>query len=328
MSAYHVPVLVDAVVSLLTPTPPGVWVDGTMGGGGHTAALVEAARGERVVVGIDRDRDALAAAEARLGSDPLRSTPGGANVRFVHGAFSELGAHVDRAIGPDAKVAGILLDLGVSSHQLDVPARGFAWRHASAPLDMRMDVSSGKPTARELIATLEVPELARVLREFGEVRDAGRLADRMKAAEAAGQLSTAGELVRVVEGGTNPAARRLHVHPATLIFQALRIAVNDELGELERAIASAATRLVPGGRLVVISYHSLEDRRVKHAFVEGERGPARPAKLPPPSDWRPSWEVVTRHAIVPSEAEIAANPRARSAKLRAAARAGGVRGAA
>ena len=326
-SAYHVPVLVDAVVSLLTPTPPGVWVDGTMGGGGHTAALVEAAHGERVVVGIDRDRDALVAAEARFAADPLRSTAGGAGVRFVHGAFSDLAAHVDRAVGADAKVAGILLDLGVSSHQLDVPARGFAWRHAGAPLDMRMDVASGKPTAREMIASLDVPELARVLREFGEVRDAGRLADRMKAAEAAGQLTTAGELVRVVEG-TNPAARRLHVHPATLIFQALRIAVNDELGELERAIASAAARLVPGGRLVVISYHSLEDRRVKHAFVEGERGPARPAKLPPPSDWHPSWEVVTRHAIVPSEAEIAANPRARSAKLRAAAKAGVVRGAA
>lgn len=324
-ATYHVPVLVDAVVSLLAQTPAGAWVDGTLGGGGHTAALMAAAEGSRTIVGIDRDTDALAAAGARFAEDPLRST-----VTLVHGAFSDLATHVDRAIGPGTAVAGILLDLGVSSHQLDVPARGFAWRFGTAPLDMRMDVASGRMTARELIASLEVPELARVLREFGEVRDAGRIADRIKTAEAAGELTTAGALVRVIEAA-HPAVRKLHVHPATLIFQALRIAVNDELGELDRALEAAAKRLVPGGRLVVISYHSLEDRRVKHTFLEGERGPARPAKLPPPSDWRPTWEVVTRHAIVPDEAEIATNPRARSAKLRAAARpgaAGATRGAA
>ena len=206
--------------------------------------------------------------------------------------------------------------------QLDAAHRGFAIKHPESPLDMRMDPTRGTP-ARELIAALDVPGLARILRDYGEVRDAHRIADRIKAAAAHGKLETTGELARLVEREIS--GRKLAVHPATLVFQALRIAVNDELGALADALRTAPEVLVPGGRLLVMSYHSLEDRMVKHAFLEGERGPERPAKLPPPSDWRPTWKVLTRQAVTADDAEIAVNPRARSARLRAA---GNARGAA
>jgi 16S rRNA (cytosine1402-N4)-methyltransferase len=222
-------------------------------------------------------------------------------------------------------VAAILLDLGVSSRQLDAAHRGFAIKHPDAPLDMRMDPTRGVP-ALALVDSLELSELARILRDFGEVRDAHRIADRIKEAASAGRLATTGELARLVEREVS--GRKLAVHPATLVFQALRIAVNDELGALDAALASAPEVLAPDGRLVIMSYHSLEDRRVKHTFIEGERGPPRPARLPPPSDWRPTWKVLTRQAITADEGEVAQNPRARSARLRAAAYAGGERGAA
>ena len=167
---------------------------------------------------------------------------------------------------------------------------------------------------------VERGELARVLREYGEVPHAGTLAARLKEAQAQGQLASMGDLVRVVDT-MRSAFRNLKVHPATIVAQALRIAVNDELGALDEALAKAPDLLVPGGRLVVIGYHSLEDRRTKQAFHTGEHGPERPGKLPPPSDWRPTWQVLTRHPVTADEAEVAQNPRARSAKLRAAARA-------
>ena len=323
-TVYHVPVMASAVVRLMLGAPAGPLVDGTLGGGGHAAALVEAMREvgeEREVIGIDQDPEALAAATARF------ATLSHARFRAVHGNFR----HVARLV-PE-KAAAILLDLGVSSWQLDAAHRGFAIKHPDSPLDMRMDPTRGVP-AGELIASLDVPGLARVLRDFGEVKDAHRLADRIKEAQASGKLGTTGELARLVEreasGRGQPASRRpstsgrrLTVHPATLVFQALRIAVNDELGALDQVLAEAPEALLPGGRLLVMSYHSLEDRRVKHAFLEGENGPPRPAKLPPPSDWRPTWKVLTRQALTADDDEIAANPRARSARLRAAMYVGG-----
>ncbi len=308
---YHVPVMVDAVVRLMLGAPPGALVDGTLGGGGHCAALAEAiaASGqERTLIGIDRDPDALASARARLSEL-------GASFSALHGNFREL-----RQLLAGQKVAAILLDLGVSSWQLDAPHRGFAIKHPDAPLDMRMDTSRGL-SASELIESLDVPALARVLRDFGEVKDAHRIADRIKAASSAGQLTTTGALARLVEREVS--GRKLAVHPATLVFQALRIAVNDELGALDQALAAAPEVLVPAGRLLVMSYHSLEDRRVKQTFNIGERGPERPARLPPPSDWRPTWKVLTRQPLTADESEIALNPRARSARLRAAAYVGG-----
>ena len=310
--AYHVPVMAQAVVSLMLEAPAGALVDGTLGGGGHVAALVEAMRasGEmRPIIGIDQDPEALAAAGTRLA--------GLADFRPVHGNFRDLVQHLR-----EQSVAAIFLDLGVSRWQLDAAHRGFAIKHPESPLDMRMDPTRGTP-ARELIAALDVPGLARILRDYGEVRDAHRIADRIKAAAAHGKLETTGELARLVEREIS--GRKLAVHPATLVFQALRIAVNDELGALADALRTAPEVLVPGGRLLVMSYHSLEDRMVKHAFLEGERGPERPAKLPPPSDWRPTWKVLTRQAVTADDAEIAVNPRARSARLRAA---GNARGAA
>ncbi|MCC6620685.1 MAG: 16S rRNA (cytosine(1402)-N(4))-methyltransferase RsmH [Deltaproteobacteria bacterium] len=312
MSVYHVPVLVEAVVGLLADAPPGPIVDGTLGGGGHLAALHArlGADPERRFVGIDKDPEALTAAASRLGD--------AARTRFVRGDFRALDAHIRTALGDDARVAGILLDLGVSSRQLDAADRGFGIKHGHAGLDMRMG-DQGE-TAAELVARVEHGELARILREYGEVPHAGTLATRLQQARAEGRLDTMADLVRVVDT-MRAAFRQLKVHPATLVAQALRIAVNDELGALDDALGLAPDVLVPGGRLVVISYHSLEDRRVKQAFHHGEHGPERPGKLPPPSDWRPTWKTLTKRPVTADEAEVAVNPRARSARLRAAARA-------
>lgn len=317
-SRYHTPVLLAASVTALRDTPPGAWVDGTLGGGGHTAGLLAAAAGGRHILAIDQDDEALTAAADRLAGDPHRPT-----VTLAKGNFRDLAALVGAHLGPDAPVSGVLLDLGVSSHQLDAAHRGFGLRHGDAPLDMRMNPAAGGPTARALVAESSPEALATILRDFGEVPSALTMARRLQDAAARGRLETTGDLMAVVDT-MRAAFRRLHVHPATLVAQALRVAVNDELGALDAALDAAAAVLQPGGRLVVISYHSLEDRRVKTAFHRGEHGPERPAKLPPPSDWRPVWRVLTHKVVTPLEAEIAANPRARSARLRVAERAGRV----
>jgi 16S rRNA (cytosine1402-N4)-methyltransferase len=311
---YHVPVLASAVVTALTQTPPGPLVDGTLGGGGHLAALADARGDGRRLIGVDRDPEALVEAGRRLA--------GAAAVTLVHGNFGDLRAALAAAgIEGDHQVAGILLDLGVSSHQLDEPGRGFAIKHPDAPLDMRMDATSGGQTARELIDALDPGELAALLRELGEVSESGRVARAIKEAADAGDLETTGDLARVVEGAVRQRPGRRGVHPATTVFQALRIAVNGELDALAAALAQAPALLMAGGRLAVIAYHSLEDRRVKQAFRQGEQGPERPGRLPPPSDWQATWKVVTRKPISAGEAEVAANPRARSARLRIAERA-------
>jgi len=311
VSGYHVPVMVEPVLRFILEAPPGAFVDGTLGGGGHTFAIAQALaeRGQRrVLVGIDRDPDALAHATERLSAV--------ADFRAVSGNFRDLDQHVAAALAGEP-VAAVLLDLGVSSHQLDAGPRGFAIKHPDAALDMRMDPRVGL-SARELIAASDEVELTAILRDLGEVRDARRFAGRIKEADLAGKLHTTGDLARLIESATPWAQRKHGAHPATLVFQALRIAVNDELGALDQVLTSAPTVLMPGGRLLVMSYHSLEDRRVKQAFAEGERGPERPARLPPPSDWRPTWQTLTRGVITADEQEVAANPRARSAKLRVA----------
>lgn len=321
MTGYHVPVMVAPVLELVLGAPAGAFVDGTLGGGGHTLAIAEAlaARGDsRPLIGIDRDADARAHAGQRLA--------GLGDFTAIAGNFRDL-ARIVREVVPGGRAAAILLDIGVSSHQLDEASRGFAIKHPEAPLDMRMDTSMGE-TAAELIASLDEGGLATLLREFGEVRDARRLAGHIKAAEARGEMKTTGDLARLVDRVTPRPARKPGVHPATLVFQALRIAVNDELGALDEALATAPGALVPGGRLLVMSYHSLEDRRVKQAFALGEKGPERPARLPPPSDWRQTWRTLTRGAITASDEEIALNPRARSARLRAAEYVHDLRGAA
>lgn len=313
-ATYHVPVMRTECLAFIADTPAGAWVDGTLGGGGHTAAMLEIAGG-RPILALDQDPDALATANARFEGDPHRST-----LTIARGNFRDLRALVAAHLGQDARVAAILLDLGVSSHQLDAARRGFGVRHLDAPLDMRMSDDPNLPTAREFIANATPEALAAALRDFGEIPSARTMAIRLQDAAARGRLETAGDLVAVVDT-MRAAFRRSLQQPAVLVAQALRIAVNDELGALDAALDAAPDLLVPGGRLVVMSYHSLEDRRVKTAFHRGEHGPDRPARLPPPSDWRPTWRALTHKAIMPSEAEIAANPRARSARLRVAARA-------
>ena len=280
-AAPHVPVLRDACVEALAPGPDRWIVDATFGAGGHTRALLAAGS---PVLAIDRDPGAAPRAEA-IG-DP--------NLRFVSGDFRELETLLARADVPAPH--GVLMDLGVSSMQLDEGERGFAFRH-DGPLDMRM--SGTGPSAADLIAELDEPRLAAILHRYGEERHSRRLARAIVAARQERPIRTTGELAEVIRSAYPGGPRR--DHPARRTFQALRIVVNDELAALEEGLEAAARALVPGGRLAVIAYHSLEDRIVKHHF----RGARR-------------LEPCTKRPRTATEEEIAANPRARAAKLRVA----------
>ena len=300
----HVPVMVAEVVEWLRPRPDARLVDATVGLGGHATALLDAAAGAELL-GVDRDPAALARAAERL-------APHGARVTLRQAAFADLPA-VLAAHGWDG-ADGVLLDLGVSSLQLDDPSRGMSFR-ADAPLDMRMDPALPRSAADVVNETSE-RELADLLFQLGEERRSRAVA---RAVVRARPVTTTGALAAIVARVLG-AGRPGH-HPATRTFQALRIAVNDELGQLDRFLADAWRLLRPGGRLAVIAYHSLEDRRVKETF---RRWAAR--CLCPPSQpvctcgWTPVARILTRRPIVPTPAEIARNPRARSARLRVAER--------
>jgi len=302
--------MVNEVVELLRPAPGNVIVDCTVGGGGHASALLPRIVPGGRLIGIDRDPRTLATARDRL-------APFGDAVTLVHGNFGDLGvilAGLDLG-GVDA----VLFDLGVSSFQLDEPERGFTYR-TDAPLDMRMD--PGSPTsAAEIVNTWPAQELARILREFGEERWAGRIAAAIVRAREKAPLSTTGELAAVVKDAIPAAARRSGPHPARRTFQALRIAVNAELDALQQGLAAAIDALLPGGRVAVISFHSLEDRIVKRTFAELAAGCRCPPELPECRCGRQArLRVLTRKPVTPTHDEVAANPRARSARLRAAER--------
>ncbi|HEY6793257.1 MAG TPA: 16S rRNA (cytosine(1402)-N(4))-methyltransferase RsmH [Kineosporiaceae bacterium] len=311
MRPAHVPVLLERCVALLAPAlaqPGAVVLDGTLGLGGHSEALLTTCPGA-VLVGIDRDRQALALAGRRL-------APFGERVRLVHARYDEL-PRVLTDLGIDA-VRGVLLDLGVSSLQLDERERGFAYA-VDAPLDMRMD-NSGGPTAAEILNTYPVAELARVLREYGEERFARRIAEAVAAERGRQPFSTSSRLVELVRASVPAAARRTGGHPAKRTFQALRIEVNGELAGLERAMPAAVDALDVGGRIVVLAYHSLEDRIVKRVLAAGAASsapPGLPVELP---EHAPVLRLLTRGAETASEEEITANPRAASVRLRAAER--------
>jgi len=294
----HRPVMVRQVVELLGPRPGGVYVDATVGAGGHARALLEQEPSCRIV-GLDRDPDALAVAARRLEAWRDR-------VVLLRADFSELGAKL-RDLGLDS-VDGILFDLGVSSMQLDTPDRGFTYQVEDAPLDMRMDPALPL-TAADLLNRLPKEQLTRIFREYGEERWASRIAAFVVEFRRRQPFERAGDLVACIKAAVPASARRTGGHPARRIFQALRIAVNDELGQLERALPQAMRALREGGRLVVISFHSLEDRRVKEALRR-----AQSAGDPVP------MRVLTRKPLTPDAAEAADNPRARSARLRAAER--------
>lgn len=293
--------MVRQVVELLGPRPGGVYVDATVGAGGHARALLEREPSVRIV-GLDRDPEALAVAARRLEAWRDR-------VVLLRADFSELEAKL-RDLGLQ-RVDGILFDLGVSSLQLDTPGRGFTYQVDEAPLDMRMDPALPL-TAADLLNRLPKERLARIFREYGEERWASRIAAFVVEARRRQPLERTGDLVACIKAAVPAAARRTGGHPARRVFQALRIAVNDELGQLERALPQAMRALREGGRLVVISFHSLEDRRVKEALRR-----AQSAGEPVP------MRVLTRKPLTPDAAEAARNPRARSARLRAAERLAG-----
>jgi 16S rRNA (cytosine1402-N4)-methyltransferase len=307
----HVPVLLERVVDLLAPAlerPGAVVVDATLGVGGHAEALLRRCPQIRLI-GLDRDLEALERARERL-------APFGAQVEAVHAVYDQLPAVLAQLAL--ARVQGVLFDLGVSSLQLDQAARGFAYAH-DAPLDMRMDPSSAM-TAADVLNTYAATELARVLREYGEERFARQIAAAIVRERQRTPFTTSARLVQLLRQVIPAPARRTGGHPAKRTFQALRIEVNAELAILERALPAAVAALELGGRIVVVSYHSLEDRLVKRALAALARNstpPGLPVELP---EHRPQLRLLTRGAETPTAAEISANQRAASARLRAAER--------
>ena len=302
----HIPVLLESVLTALMPRDGAIYIDGTFGAGGYSAALLAAARCK--VVGIDRDPDSLRRGVALAARHPGRLT-------LVEGRFGD----IERLVGTTMPglVAGVAFDLGVSSQQLDSAERGFSFR-LDGPLDMRME-SAGE-SAADLVARLSEEELAGLIRTLGEERFARRVARAIVTARRRAPILRTSELAEIVRGAIP--TREPGLDPATRTFQALRIAVNDELGELDRGLAGAERVLEPGGRLAVVAFHSLEDGRIKD-FLRlrsgAGAGASRHAPLVPNAT-PPSFRLLSRRAIRPGADEIAGNPRARSARLRAAER--------
>lgn len=296
----------EEVVRFLALKVDGVYLDGTLGGGGHAALILENAPGAQLV-GIDRDREALAAAGERLAAHHER-------LHLVHGDFAGLTGYLN-SLGVSA-LDGFILDLGVSSHQLDNGGRGFSFQQ-NAPLDMRMDTSRGE-TAADLVNNLPEAELERILSEYGEERWARRIASFIGRERNESPITTTFRLVDIIKGAVPKAKWDERIHPATRTFQALRIAVNHELESLERGMRAALELLKPGGRGVIISFHSLEDRIAKHIFREYAEGCTCPRQLPVcVCGKQPRVKVLTGRPVTATQQEIDGNPRARSAKLRA-----------
>jgi 16S rRNA (cytosine1402-N4)-methyltransferase len=296
----HVPVLLNEALSFLAPVAGGVYCDATVGLGGHATAILERSSPDGRLIGIDRDQDALDVARTRL-------APFAARASLVHARFGSIRTVLENAgLLP---LDGCLVDLGVSSVQLDRAERGFSFRH-SGPLDMRMDQSSGE-TAADFLRRADEEDIQRILRDLGQERFARKIARAIVEARDKENLSTTGALAGLIARVVP--RRERNKDPATRSFQALRIALNDELGEIERFLADAPACLRPGGRLVVISFHSLEDRMVKRRFraLSGRDGDASP---------EPRLRILTKHVVTASDEECARNPRARSAKLRAVER--------
>jgi len=287
--AAHIPVLAAEVLAVLRPRPGGRYLDATVGLGGHAEALLAAAGGEASLVGIDRDAEALPLARARLARF-------GERVALHHARYEAL----DDLLPAEPGFDGILFDLGVSSLQLDAPERGFSFGREGA-LDMRMDRSGGR-TAAELLRRLPERELADLIFRWGEERFARRIARAIHETRRREPIRTTTALAEVVAKAVPRSQWPRHIHPATRTFQALRIAVNEELSGLAQALEAGARRLAPGGRMAAVSFHSLEDRIVKQTWRGLQQGRG--------------MRVLTKRPILPGDAEIAANPRSRSAKLR------------
>ena len=305
MEFEHVPVLFNEVMESLDIKPDGIYVDGTVGGGGHSSGICQRLTEGGVLIAVDRDREALAAAEKRLEEYSCEK-------RFVHANYSDVDAIAEAA---GKKVQGILLDLGVSSYQLDNPERGFSYMQ-DAPLDMRMD-DSDRLTAYDIVNGYSKDELARMIREYGEERWAARIAEFIVRERAEAPIDSTGRLTEIIKAAIPAKARRTGPHPAKRTFQAIRIEVNDELGHLREAVEKLPDLLGSGGRIAIITFHSIEDRIVKAEF-ERRLDPCTCPKDFPVCVCGKVADVkrVTRKPIAPTEEETETNPRARSAKLR------------
>lgn len=305
MEFQHVSVLLQECIDGLAIRPDGIYVDGTTGGGGHSLEIVKRLTTGRLIC-IDQDLDAHAAAKIRLAEYLDKIT-------FVHDNFGNIGQILD-GLGI-AQIDGMLMDIGVSSYQLDEAERGFSYQH-DAPLDMRMDES--KPfSAYDVVNTYSEADLNRIIYTYGEERWAKRIAQFIVKQRELAPIQTTGELVDVIKKAIPKGARKDGPHPAKRTFQAIRIEVNAELEVLENAIAQAAQRLTAGGRLCIITFHSLEDRIVKEAFRKQENPCVCPPEFPVcVCGKKPKGKIVTRKPIIPSPQELQQNPRSRSAKLR------------
>lgn len=303
MEFQHIPVLFQETIDSLAIKPDGRYIDGTAGGGGHSQAILDRLESGKLL-SIDRDPDAIAACTARFAGNP--------HSLVRRGNFSQL---LEIAREADLlPVDGVLLDIGVSSHQLDDPARGFSFHH-DAPLDMRM--SQEGPSARDLVNTLSWQELAGILRQYGEERNAVRIAKGIVAARERASIDTTVQLAEIVKASVPAAVRRAPGHPARQTFQALRIAVNGELDALRAGLAGAFEALAPGGRLCVITFHSLEDRIVKHQMAQWCQGCTCPPDFPVcVCGKKPRAKLLYHKGLTAGPEELARNPRSRSARLR------------
>ena len=308
-NAVHTSVLLSEAVDVLAPRPGGVYVDGTLGGGGHAAEILKRSAPDGIVIGLDQDAEALARAGETLAPFGSRAMLRLKNFRDLPAVLDELGY---------AKVDGIMLDLGLSWFHLRNPARGFSFM-LDGPLDMRMNTSALQ-TAADLVNTLPFAELARIFREYGEEDRAGAVARAIERARERGPIISTTQLAGIIASVFPPYPPR-RIHPATKTFQALRIAVNDEINVLRDGLQHMVRVLKPGGRIAVISFHSLEDRIVKQAFVAAAAACVCPPKLPVCACGRqPELKVLTKKPIMAGPDEIDRNPAARSAKLRGAER--------
>ncbi|WP_126425994.1 16S rRNA (cytosine(1402)-N(4))-methyltransferase RsmH [Brevibacillus marinus] len=304
----HITVLKEEAVDGLAIRPDGVYVDCTLGGGGHSSLIASRLEAGGRLIALDQDDAALQHARERLAAFADRVTVVKSNFRRLRDVLDELGV---------AKVDGVLYDLGVSSPQLDEAERGFSY-NAEAPLDMRMDRDASL-TAQEIVNQWPEAELARVIWEYGEEKFSRRIARQIALSRERAPIETTGQLVEIIKQAIPAPARRSGPHPAKRTFQALRIAVNDELGAFRESLRQAIELLAPGGRVSVITFHSLEDRICKETFQDYATGCICPPSFPQCTCGRqPALRIVTRKPITPSEAELSKNPRARSAKLRVA----------
>jgi 16S rRNA (cytosine1402-N4)-methyltransferase len=308
MNFVHETVLLKETVDGLNVRPDGIYVDCTLGGGGHSHYLASKLSERGRLIAFDQDVTALQFAKEKLAAYRDQITFVKSNFRFIKQELESIGIY---------KVDGILYDLGVSSPQLDTPERGFSYHH-DAPLDMRMDLD-GERTAYEIVNEWPYEDLVRIFFRYGEEKFSKPIARKIEEARKKAPIETTGQLVEIIKEAIPAPARRKGGHPAKRVFQAIRIAVNDELSAFEQSLKDAIELLNPGGRISVITFHSLEDRICKQIFKSLSTGPDLPPGLPIlPEEYRPKLKVITKKPIVPNEAEITSNNRARSAKLRIA----------